>query len=104
MERDPGEGGFFFGQDAKIEKNQTPLSLMSHDFISFHGGRFVFQLLPGFDHQMDIADWPIYLALMSGGLLGLLVGKPKEYLGSFGSCWGHLGYNDVIYRKCFIFI
>lgn len=32
-------------------------------------------LMLGFDHQMDIADWPIYLALMSGGLLGLLVGN-----------------------------
>lgn len=90
MERDPGEGRFFFGQDAESQKFQIPLSLMSHDFISFHGGRFVFQLIAGFDHQMDIADWPIYLALMSGGLLGLLVGKPGEDLGSFGNCWGLL--------------
>ena len=49
-----------------------------------------FHLIAGFDHQMDIADWPVYLALMSGGLLGLLVGKPGAFKGSFGSCWGHL--------------
>ena len=37
-------------------------------------------ILRGFDHQVDLSDWPTYLALIFGGLLGLLVGKPRHDL------------------------